>query len=100
MKVTVKSWLLFGEVVSLVLCACILSRSVMSNSVNAWTVARQTPLSVGFSRQEYWSVLPVPPPGDHPDSGIEPGSSVSPKLQVSSLPAEPPRKPPHWSYCI
>ena len=42
-----------------------------------WTVAQQAPLSLGFSRQEYWSRLPFPPPGDLPDPGIEP---VSPKL--------------------
>ena len=39
-----------------------------------WTVARQAPLSMGFSRQEYWSGLPFPSPGDLPDPGIEPGS--------------------------
>jgi len=50
------------------------SRSVMSNSVTAWTVAYQAPLSMGFSRQEYWSGLPFPSPGDLPDPGIEPGS--------------------------
>ena len=44
----------------------------------AWTVALQAPLSVGFSRQEYWSGLPYPPPGDLPHPGIEPLSpSVS-----------------------
>ena len=44
------------------------------------TVARQAPLSMGFSRQEYWSGLPCPPPGDLPDSGIEPVSLMSPAL--------------------
>ena len=39
-----------------------------------WAVARQTPLSMGFSREEYWSGLPCPPPGDLPDPGIELGS--------------------------
>ena len=39
-----------------------------------WTVAYQAPLSMGFSRQEYWSGLPFPSPGDLPDPGIEPGS--------------------------
>ena len=39
-----------------------------------WTVACQAPLSMGFSRQEYWSGLPFPSPGDLPDPGIEPGS--------------------------
>ena len=47
-----------------------------------WTVARQAPLSMGFSRQEYWSGLPFPSPGDLPDPGIEPGS---PTLQAYSL---------------
>ena len=51
---------------------------------NPWTVARQAPLSMGFLRQEYWSGLPFPSPGDLPDPGIEPGS---PELQADSLPA-------------
>ena len=42
--------------------------------VTPWTVAHQAPLSMGFPRQEYWSGLPFPPPGDLPDPGIEPGS--------------------------
>ena len=50
-------------------------------------IAGQDPLSMEFSRQEYWSVLPFPSPGDLPDPGIEPGS---PALQVDSLPSEPP----------
>ena len=50
-----------------------------------WTVARQVPLSMGFSRQEYWSRLPFPSPGDLPDPGIEPRS---PALQEDSLPTE------------
>ena len=45
-----------------------------------WTVARQVPLSVGFSRQEDWSGLPYPTPGDLPESGIEPTSLMSPAL--------------------
>ena len=45
-----------------------------------WTVARQTPLSMGFSRQEYWSGLPFPSPGDLPDPEIEPESPVPPAL--------------------
>ena len=61
---------------------------VKSNSLqpHAWTVAHQAPLSMGFSRQEYWSGLPFPSPGDLPDTGIEPGS---PALQGDSLPSEP-----------
>ena len=45
-----------------------------------WTVARQAPLSMGFSRQEYWSGLPFPPSGDLPDPGIKPVSLTSPVL--------------------
>ena len=54
-----------------------------------WTAARQAPLSMGFSRQEYWSELLFPPPGDLPEAGIEP---VSPALAVRSLSAMPPGK--------
>ena len=50
-----------------------------------WTVARQAPLSTGFSRQEYWSWLPFPSPGDLHNPGIEP---KSPALQADSLPTE------------
>ena len=55
-----------------------------------WTAAHQAPLSMEFSRQEYWSGLPCPPPGDLPNPGAEPRS---PALYVDSLPAEPPGKP-------
>ena len=52
-----------------------------------WTVAYQAPLSMGFSRQEYWSRLPFPSPGDLPDPGMGPGSLA---LQADALPSEPP----------
>ena len=55
-----------------------------------WTVACQAPLSMELSRQEYWSGLLCPPPGDHPNSEMEPRS---PTLLVDSLPFEPPGKP-------
>ena len=55
-----------------------------------WTVAHQAPLSMGFSRQEYWSGLPFPSPGNLPYPGIEPRS---PALQVDALTSEPPGKP-------
>ena len=58
-----------------------------------WAGADQAPLSMGFSRQEYWSGLPCPPPGDLSDPGIEPKSPVSPALLADSLPAEPSEKP-------
>ena len=48
--------------------------------VTPWTIARQAPPSIGFSRQEYWSGLPCPPPGDLPDPGIKPASVTSPTL--------------------
>ena len=57
--------------------------------VTPWTVAYQAPLSMRFSRQEYWSGLPFPTPGDLPDSGIEPRS---PTLEADALTSEPPGK--------
>ena len=54
-----------------------------------WTVAYQASPSMGFSRQEYWSGLPFPSPGDLPDPGIEPGS---PTLKADALSSEPPGK--------
>ena len=54
-----------------------------------WTVGYQAPLSMEFSRQEYWSGLPFPSPGYLPNPGIEPGS---PALQADVLPSEPPKK--------
>ena len=66
--------------------ACMLSRfGRVRLFVTPGTVAHQAPLSVGFSRQEYWSGLPCPPPGDLPDPGTEPMSSLAPALQVDSL---------------
>ena len=55
-----------------------------------WTVACQAPLPMGFSRQEYWSGFPFPPPGDLPDTGTETASPASPALQADSLPLS------HW----
>ena len=57
-------------------------------------LARQVLLSMGISRQEYWSGLPCPPPGDRPNPGIESMSSVSHALQADSLSAELPRDAP------
>ena len=69
------------------LCVCeSISRSVVSDSVIPWTVARQAPLSMEFSMQECWSGQPFPSPGDLPDPGIEPRS---PALQADSLSSEP-----------
>ena len=55
-----------------------------------WSIAHQAPLSMGFSRQEYWSGLPFPSPGDLPNPGIEPRP---PTLQADVLTSEPPGKP-------
>ena len=55
-----------------------------------WTIAYQFPQSMEFSRQEYWSGLPFPSPGDLPDLGIEPWF---PALRAEALPSEPPGKP-------
>ena len=70
------------------MCAC----SGMSNSAALWTAACQAPLSMGFTRQEYWSVFPFPSPLDlpDPDPGIEP---ASPPLAGGFFTTEPHRKP-------
>ena len=60
---------------------CVLSCfSCLQFFVTLWTVAHQSPLFMGFSRQEYWSGLPCPPSEDLPDPGIKPGSLMSPAL--------------------
>ena len=65
----------------LILCVCVLSHfSCFRLFVTRWTVAHQAPLSMRFSRQEYWSGLPCPPPRDLPDPGIIPMSLTSPEL--------------------
>ena len=65
--------------------------------VTQWTVAHQAPLSMEYSRQEYWSGLPFPSPGDLPNPGIKP---VSLALAGEFFTAEPPRKPPFWVYIL
>ena len=72
---------------------CVLSR--VRFFATPWTVARQTPLSMGFPRQEYWSGLPFPSPGDLPDPGIEPLSPASPALAGGFFTITPPGKPTH-----
>ena len=74
-----------------VLCAVLcFSLSRVRLCATLWTVACQAPLSLGFSREEYWSGLLFPSPGDLPDPGIEP---ASPAFQADSLPAELTAKP-------
>ena len=63
------------------MCCCLFLVAKLCPAVwNPWTVARQAPLSMEFSRQEYWSGVPLPPPGDLPDPGIEAASLTSPAL--------------------
>ena len=65
---------------------CVLSRfSRVQLFATPWTVALQAPLSMAFSRQEYWSGLPCPPPRDLPDPGMEASSPLAPALQADSL---------------
>ena len=86
--------------------ACVLScLSPVRFFATPWTVARQVPLPMEFSRQEYWSELPCPPPGNLPNSGIEPASLVSMHWQVCSLPLRHLGSPmalwcPPNSYCV
>ena len=80
------------EMANSTICCCFLlfCHSVVSDSLaTPWTVACQAPLSMEFSRQEYWSGLPFPPPGDLPDPGVEP---TSPALAGGFFTAEPPGK--------
>ena len=79
---------------------CVYSVSCVRLSVTTWTIARQAPLSMGLSRQEYWSGLPFPPPGGLPNPGTEPTSPVAPALQVEFLLAEPLGKPIFQGYCL
>ena len=72
------------------LCVCVLVAQSCLTLQTPWTVAHQTPLTMEFSRQEYWSRFLCPSPGDLPYPGIKPGS---PALQADSLLSEPPGKP-------
>ena len=71
-------------------CGCASCSGVSNPLRPLWTVARQAPLSIEFSRQEHWSELPFTSPGDLPNPGIE---ATSPALQADSLPSESPGKP-------
>ena len=76
----------------------LLSHSVVSDSfATPWTGIHQAPLCLGLSRQEYWSGLPFPPPGDLPDPGIKP---ASPALAGGFLTIEPPEKPQSYMFYI
>ena len=73
--------------------ACAQSRSRVWLFAIPWTIARKTPLSMGFSKQDYWSGLPYPPPGDLLNPGMEPRSPGSSELAGRFLTPEPPGKP-------
>ena len=76
-------------------CVCV-SRSVVSSSLRSHGLLWQASLSMGFSRQEYWSGFPFPPPGNLPDPGNEPKSHYVSHWQLGSLPLAPPGKPPYF----
>ena len=80
---------------------CVLSHLVVSNSfVIPWAVAHQAPLSMGFSRQEYWSGLPFPSPGELPDAGIQPRPPASAALAGEFFTTAPPGKPPFLACAV
>ena len=72
------------------------AQSVSRLSATPATIGHQTPLSMGFSRKEYWSGEPIPSPGYLPNPGFE---LKSPTLQANFLPSEPPGKPHNSKYC-
>ena len=72
---------------------CAQSLSCVRLFATTWTVAHQVPLFIELSRQEFWSRLPFPSPGDLPDPGIEPTSPVAPALAGRFFTTEPPAKP-------
>ena len=79
------------KAVYLLVCACVLSHLVVSNSATPWTVAHQTSLPMRFSRQEYWSGLPFLPPEGLPRIQLK--SPASPGLAGRFFTTEPPGKP-------
>ena len=84
---------LFHLAVPKLACECAKSLQLCPTFATPWTVAHQAPLSMGFSRQEYWSGLPCPAPGDLPDPGIELTSLGSPALGGGFLTTAPPGRP-------
>ena len=74
-------------------CDKVKSLSCVQFFVTLWTVAHQAPFPMEFSRQEYWSGLPGPPPGDLPDQGLNPCLLGLRHWQAGSLPLVPPGEP-------
>ena len=86
-------------VVCVGVCVCVVGgHSAVSSSAIPWTIACQAPLSMEFSRQEYWSGMPFSSPGDLPDSGTEPMSLLSPALVGRFLITVLPGKPRTYCY--
>ena len=77
---------------------CVHSLSHVPLFATSQTVAHQAPLSMGFSRQDYWSGVPFPTPGALPHPGIEPRSLVFPALAGRFFTTEPPGKPSKYTY--
>ena len=84
---------MMGKGVYVCVCACVRTLSRVQLFGTPWTVACQAPLSMGFSRQEYWSRLPIPTPGDLPNPGIKPVSLASPALVDWFFTIAAPEKP-------
>ena len=76
---------------------CAQSLSCVPLLATPWTVAHQASLSMGISRQEYWSGLPLPTPTDLPNLGIKPASLASPALAGGFFVTEPPGKPSYYT---
>ena len=77
------------------MCVCVCALSHVQFFATPWTAAHQAPLSMEFSRQDYWSGLPLPTPGALPDPGIEPDSPASLVMAGRFFTPEPPGKPIH-----
>ena len=89
-------WCICYYIFDFMLAVCVLCAQLLQSCpplCNLWTVTCQALLSMGFSRQKYWSWLPCHSPGDLPNSVIEPISLSSPTWQAASLPTEPHGKP-------
>ena len=72
-------------------CCCLVTKSCLTLlQVALWTTARQAPLSIGFSRQEYWNGLPFPSPGELPNPEIKSGSPLAGRVFTTVSPGKPP----------
>ena len=93
-------WVCMYELLLCFGCVCVHAQSLSCAwlFVVPWTVPCQAPLSMEFFRQEYWSSLPFPPPGDLPDSGVEPTYLVSPVLAGGFFTTVPPGRHLYFGY--